>query len=738
MKKLLFILLVSILGCVSSNPKIETRLIGDYPEINEKLVTKDYCGKTIEDPYRNIENTENLTILNWFKKQTTYAQMFLTRIEGRDRFIKRIHEIDNRKSFLIKRSLITEQNNRFYLKKDINDTNYKLYFQEASAEKEVVLFDPDTYRTADQKKYTINYINPSWDDHYIVVSLSHSGKELSDLLLIETSTKKILPHIIENAWPSSFSGVNWLPDNSGFTYLHFPITDVNDPQFKTNTQSVLFMLGQDPKKLNYIFGNKTNSKFSINPKEYPTTKIKSYNDIYMVGYISGVDNYWDAYYAKITDIIAGKLDWKPLYIKDQKIKTNKGVFVRDQYIYMSSNNAPNFQIESVIVGQWNFNKPTILFKEKRDEVIDDFEVTSDGIYVSTTKFGVEANLYKINNGIQTKIALPKKSGKISLYTKSINSEDIWVSLSGWTSSNIRYKINPENGNFEEDNLSPTVAYPEFTDIMVEEILVVSHDGVEVPLSIIYNKKIKMDGTNPTLFFGYGAYGDNINPFFSPIFLTWVQDGGVLCIPHVRGGGEKGDAWHKGGFKSTKPNTWKDLIACTEYMIAKKYTSKEKTAIYSNSAGGIMVGRAITERPDLFAAAISEAGILNPLRMENEENSGGSNYKEFGTIKDADECLGLIEMDSYLNIKENVSYPAVYLTVGMNDPRVMPWMSGKFAAKLQNKTNIKKPVLLFADFDSGHSGSSDMKMYEEWGNVLCFALWQTGHPNYQLKQAESNN
>lgn len=732
MKKITVISLITILGCTSSKLTYDTSSFGNYPEIVDQILTEDFYGKEIEDTYRNIENTENPIISDWFKKQTIYAQELLTNIKGRDSFIKRIHEVDNRKSFLIKRSITTEKNNRFYLKKNIDENNYKLYFHEISSEKEVLLFDPKSYRTEDQKKYTINYIMPSWDDHYIVVSLSHSGKELSDLLIVDISSRKILPQIIENTWPSSFSGINWLPDNSGFTYLHFPITDVNDPQFKTNTQSVLYTLGQDPRELNYILGKETNPQLNIGLKEYPTTKIKSSKDVYIVGYISGVDNYWDAYYAKITDIKSGNLNWKPLYKKGQKIKSSKGVFLNDQYIYMTSNNASNFQIESIDVNQLNFNKPTVIFEEKSDEVIDDFEVTSDGIYVTTTKFGIEANLYKVTNGIEKKIKLPKSSGKISLYAKSINTDDIWVSLSGWTSPNVRYKFNSENEHFDEDNLSPKVDYPEFANILVEEVLVTSHDNVEIPLSIIYSKDIKMNGSNPTLFFGYGAYGEAIYPFFSPIFLTWVQDGGIICIPHVRGGGEKGDSWHKAGFKTTKPNTWKDLIACTEYMIEKKYTSKEKTAIYSNSAGGIMVGRAITERPDLFAAAISDSGILNPLRMEREEKSGGSNYKEFGTIKDTIECLGLIEMDSYLHLKKNISYPAVYLTVGMNDPRVMPWMSGKFAAKLQNKTKTKKPVLLNADFNTGHDGSSDIKMYEEWANILCFALWQTGHPDYQLK------
>ena len=428
---------------------------------------------------------------------------------------------------------------------------------------------------------------------------------------------------------------------------------------------------------------------------------------------------------------------KKVFIKEsmtpeEKVKSSNNLFVGDDFIFMSGKDADNFQLASVNINTLNFNAPKILFKEKEDEVIETYSVNKDAIYVSTSKFGIEANLYKVQDNKTTKINLPKKAGRISLSNKSIHFNDLWISISGWTSSNERYKYDNEKETFTEAYLTDKIEYPEFENIVVEEISVPSHDGASVPLSIIYNKNIKKDGSNPSFFYGYGAYGDGISPFFSPIFLQYVKEGGILCIPHVRGGGEKGEAWRLAGFKANKPNTWKDLIACVKYMVENKYTSKERTAIYSGSAGGIMVGRAMTERPDLFAAVISEAGVLNPIRMETQPGAGGSNIREFGTVTDSTECMALIEMDAYLHVKDSTDYPATYLTVGMNDPRVVPWESGKFAARLQNTNSLKKPVFLYADFDTGHSGGSGKKVYEEWGNVFAFALWQTGHPDYQLK------
>lgn len=194
----------------------------------------------------------------------------------------------------------------------------------------------------------------------------------------------------------------------------------------------------------------------------------------------------------------------------------------------------------------------------------------------------------------------------------------------------------------------------------------------------------------------------------------------------------GDQWYKGGYKTTKPNTWKDLIACAEYLVKENYTSPKKIAIYSASAGGILIGRALTERPDLFAAVIPEVGCLNTLRGEESPN-GPINAPEFGTVKDSVECMALIEMDSYLKIKDGVKYPATLITAGMNDPRVIAWQPAKFAARLQAANTSDKPILFYTDFEAGHGiGNTKTKAFENLADVLSFAFWQTGHPDFQLK------
>lgn len=233
--------------------------------------------------------------------------------------------------------------------------------------------------------------------------------------------------------------------------------------------------------------------------------------------------------------------------------------------------------------------------------------------------------------------------------------------------------------------------------------------------------------------GYGAFAESYSPYFSISYLLWVNQGGVVAVPHVRGGGEKGDQWHVDGQKLKKPNSWKDLIACTEFLIEKKYTSPKKIALLGASAGGILMGRASTERSDLFGAVIIESGVLNTLEIE-KNGTGGTSIKEYGNPKDSIEFKGLLEMDSYHHIKKGEKYPPMLITSGINDPRVRPWMSTKFAAKLLAGNKSQNPVLLKIDYEGGHgNGITTKKRYESIGNIFAFALWQLDHPDYQPKK-----
>jgi prolyl oligopeptidase len=212
--------------------------------------------------------------------------------------------------------------------------------------------------------------------------------------------------------------------------------------------------------------------------------------------------------------------------------------------------------------------------------------------------------------------------------------------------------------------------------------------------------------------------------------AWLERGGVWATAHVRGGGVFGKAWHDAGKKATKPNTWKDAIAAGEWLVEKGWTSKSKMAIYGGSAGGIFVGRAITERPDLFAAAIPAVGVMDAVRMEASAN-GVANVPEFGTIKKEDEFKALLEMSSYHHLRDGVRYPAVMLVHGVNDIRVDVWQSAKFASRLATLGAGGKPVLMRLEYDSGHGqGSTRAQAQVRTTDIWSFLLWQFGDPAFQ--------
>ena len=230
--------------------------------------------------------------------------------------------------------------------------------------------------------------------------------------------------------------------------------------------------------------------------------------------------------------------------------------------------------------------------------------------------------------------------------------------------------------------------------------------------------------------GYGSYGITLDPAFVPHFIPWLERGGVWGIAHVRGGDEYGEDWHNAGRKLTKQNTIGDMIACAEFLVKEKYTSAQHLAAQGGSAGGITVGGALTQRPDLFAAILDDVGVSDALRSETTSN-GPPNVPEFGSVKTEDGFKGLFAMDAYVHVKDGTPYPAVMLTTGVNDPRVDSWQAGKMTARLQAATSSGKPILLRVDYDAGHGfGSGRAQRNQLVADELSFALWQFGDPEFQ--------
>ena len=311
-------------------------------------------------------------------------------------------------------------------------------------------------------------------------------------------------------------------------------------------------------------------------------------------------------------------------------------------------------------------------------------------------------------------------------------------VSSWTRAAVDFRWDPAAGRASALVLAHVGKFDAPPGLQAREVMVRSHDGVMVPVSILSRSDLKLDGRNPTMLYGYGAYGAVESPGFSATRLAWLERGGVYAFAHVRGGGVFGDAWYRAGQKTTKPNTWRDGIAVAEWLIAQRYTSTQKLGIYGGSAGGIFVGRALTERPDLFAAAVPSVPVLDTVRSEQSAN-GVANVPEYGTVKKEDEFRALLAMSSYHALRSGVRYPAVMLTHGVNDVRVDVWQSAKFAARLAAVQSADKgtskddarPVLMRLEYEAGHGqGSSRAQAQGRLADMWAFFLWQFGEDGYQ--------
>lgn len=690
----------------------------------EKVVTDEYFGTKLEDPYRYLENLEDPTVVEWMKSNASYAKAKINEVPERNNIIKKLQEFDKRKESVVNNLKITENDNYFYLKRKANEENGKLYHRLGYKGKENLLFDPDTYKKSTGVNYSISSISPTHNGDKVAIEIAPNGSESADLLIIGTDGK-VYPEVFDRCW---FSSASWMPDGKSFTYNRLNSADVTDVNRLLNSKVYYHKLGDDPKNDVEFFSNKTNPELSIGAEEFPLNYFHK-NSGKHYGMVVTVDKRYKLYTTDLKDNF-NPASWKNLVDKkDEVVDFN---FDKDHIYYMTFKNASNYKIIKVPISNPNIENAVTVVEEPKKGTLTGFATTKDGLYYTVTENGVQAKVYFLPKGKKDalELKLPFPAGSAYLSTKDELQGDVWVTITGWTSPTKRYLYNPTGNTFTPQPLTKQVDYPEIKNLVSKEVMVPSHDGVLVPVSIIYNKNTKLNGNNPVLMMGYGAYGMSMQPFFSTFILTYLEYDGIFVIPHIRGGGELGDAWHKAGQKATKPNTWKDFIASAEYLIKEKYTSPKKIAITGGSAGGILIGRSITERPDLFAAAIPEVGCLNTVRMENSPNGPG-NVPEFGTVTKEDEFKALLEMDSFHHIKKNTAYPATLITAGMNDPRVIAWEPAKFAARLQNANTSDKPILFYTDFEAGHGmGDSKTKAFESISDMMSFAYQHTGHPDFQ--------
>ncbi len=721
MKRVFVVLFVAISSIVFSQNVERPKLLP------QKVVTNTYHGVTLEDPYQYLENLKDSTVINWMKDNADYADFILKNISGRQAMFDKMKEFYDRKASSINDLSITDNNTYYYLKRAPGEDIQKMYVRQGYEGEEKLFFDPNEYKKEEGKTYIIDDIVPNIQGDKIAVSVSPDGSEIPELLIFKSSGERYDEIIYLG------EEVSWNEKGESFYYTKWNSSDVDDMNRLIYTSIYLHQLGENQQEDTIMFSKDNYSELGIERMEIPyLIYLKEIKKEVLI--VVSVDKDLKLF---INTSDTEEKSWVPILKKENRvINLNED----SEYLYyLTYNEAPNYKIVKTSKHAPSFSNGVTIVEESSSEIITDFKVTIEGLYYSTMKNGVEAKVYFLENGstMPKQLSLPFKAGEVRLESKGAKFSDIWINISGWTSPTRRFLFKPLTNDFIDQPLSSKVKYPEFENLIVKEIMIQSHDSTMVPVSIIHNKDIKLNGGNPTAIYGYGAYGSSETPFFSPAFLSYTLYGGIWVIAHVRGGGELGDLWHKAGQMLNKPNTWKDAIAAAEYLINQGYTNSKKLTIFGGSAGGILVGRSITERPDLFVAASPIVGAMNTVRMERTP-AGPVNTPEFGTVKDLDGFKGLLAMDSYHSLNYGVDYPATLVLAGMNDPRVIAWQPAKFAAKMQHDNMGDSPILLLTDFESGHGGNTLTQFLNDLTGIFSFFYWQSGHPDFELTTSLPKN
>lgn len=723
--------LLAMLLAMSSNAQTSAYRFAGVdvpPPLPIQNVQDVHWGTKVDDPYRFLEQVKDPAVVTWMRGQADAADAILNRLPGRQTIFNTLKERDAVGGTVVSSIHRTAGNRWFYLMRPQGQSQAKLVWRDGVRGEEKLLVDPELITKEKGKPHAVQSFYPSPDGKLLAYGMHSSGSEIGNLYVIDVATgKEVLPPIDR----IRFAGVSWRENGSGLFFSRLR------PGYETMKSTERFA---DTGRYYLDLKQPNPDHLIFNASMYPQLKLPSFatggiaevpgSDLAAMVVYFGVDRRLAMYVAKMDEVLSGKAQWREVFKQSDDVRE---VDIGHGHVYVrSALNAPRFKVLKLKVPELNLSQAETLVPET-EGVLRSISVAKDALYVTrregvnTALLRIPANMRAGGNDVQ-KLTLPLE-GNVNVIGSPDHSELV-VAISSWTQALRRYVYAPSTGQFERLLLAPPVEPVQKVDIVAREVMVPSHDGVKVPVSIIMRADAVLNGQNPTILYGYGAYGTTEEPGRSTGVITWVERGGIYAFAHVRGGGALGSQWHMAGHKTTKYNTWKDGIAAAEWLIANGYTSASKLGIYGGSAGGVFVGRAITERPDLFAAAVPSVPVLDMVRSEQRAN-GVANIPEYGSVKVEAEFHALLRNSAYHAVKDGVRYPATMLMHGVNDSRVDVWQSLKFASRIADAQKGQQAVLLRLDYQAGHgSGSGADQAMQRTADLQSFMLWQMGEAGFQ--------
>ncbi len=712
--------------CLFTATAVAQTALPQPPGTPKRPVTDEYHGIKVTDDYRWLENWDDPAVRQWSAAENARTRDYFDHLSSRPAIKTRLKDLISATSssfsdlqfraglLFAKRYQPPQQQPTLVVMKSANDP--------ASAR---VIFDPNT---ANEKgSVSVDFFVPSFGGKYVAAALSSNGSEDAAAHVFEVATGKQLPDFVPRVnFATAGGSIAWKADSSGFYYTRYPQGDERPPEDANFYQQIYFhKLGTDPKQDIYVIG-----------KEFPRiaeTQLHTSDDgRWLLAEVSNGDGGEVAHY--LMDLSG---HWTQLtHFADAVVSAKFGSNERgsDGFLYLlSRKDAPRGQILRLPLAQPDLAQAKVIVPqtpggtEESDRAsIDDFVPATGHLYVIDIMGGPSrVRVFDDKGQPSTAPSLPAISAVDAAL--AVGGDDVLFEMSTYLQPPAWYQLDGRTGKASRTALFETSPM-HFDDFEVTRVFATSKDGTRVPLAIVAPKGIKLDRTHPALLNGYGGYGISSRPSFLGLFgRIWLDGGGITVTANIRGGAEYGEEWHHAGNLTHKQNVFDDFTACAQYLIDQKYTSSGHLAILGGSNGGLLMGAAFTQHPELFRAVVSYVGIYDMLRVELDPN-GAFNVTEFGTVKNPDQFNALYAYSPYHHVKDGSAYPAILMLTGENDHRVNPMQSRKMIARLQAADSSGNPILLRTSSAAGHGfGTALDEEVEQLADVFSFLFDQLGIP-----------
>lgn len=666
-------------------------------------VVDTYFGTQVADPYRWLEDDRSPETAAWVEAQNKMTRAYLDAIPEREAIKKRLTELANVPRY----GLPTAIGGKTYYWKNDGLQNQSVLYVEENDKTDVVL-DPNTL-SADGST-SVSVFSPSRDGKYIGYGISVGGSDWNTFYVLDAQNRQPLSDKLE--WVK-FSGFTWFQD--GFFYTRYPKPEGSALSTANENSAVYY----------HKIGTSQESDILVhadtqNPKVMWSVDI-TFDGKWLWLYSSEGTSGNAVWIRKIDSQKPFEGNWQQL-VADRE-NNSQILTSQDGALYLVTDiDAPNQRLVKIDPAKLD-RKDWVDVIPNRSERLESISFIGGKLIASYLKdVASQVEVFDITGMLEGKMELPS-SGSVSGFSGWEDSTTCYYSFSSWAQPATIYSYSTEtlaSTLYKKPKLACDPSTLEVTQVFYP-----SKDDTKIPMSIVYKKGTKLNGKNPTLLYGYGGFDISITPSFSALRMALLERGCVFAVANLRGGGEYGDAWHKAGMLLNKQNVFDDFIAAAEYLIKEGYTSSQHLCINGGSNGGLLVGACMTQRPDLFAAAIPEVGVLDMLRYQNFTIGRGWAV-EYGTSEDETHFNNLITYSPVHNIKAGVDYPATLVMTGDHDDRVVPAHSFKFAATLQELGAHKRPELIRIQTQAGHgAGKSMATTIEEAADKYAFILKNTG-------------